>query len=311
MKIAALGAGAWGRNVVRTLASLEALSAVAEPHEATREALQRELPDVEFTADPAAILRSDVPAVAIATPVPTHYTLVREALLAGKDVFVEKPICLASREAQELADLAAQQDRILMVGHLLLYQPAVQWIKQCLDSGGIGKLHSLHQERLNLGRARAVENVLWSLGVHDVAVALFLIGASPDQVRGGGQTVLTSGIEDDFTLHIGFPQNVQAHLHASWLWPEKRRRTTLVGAEAMLVYDEADQTVTLHRKSIGSNLANRDEGSEVVFRGSGEPLKLEMQHFLECLQTRQAPLSSGASAVEVIRVLEQAGRERN
>ncbi len=306
MKIAALGAGAWGKNIVRTLASLEALAAVVEPDEVTRTALQRDLPEVAFYADPEPILQSDLPAVAIATPVPTHAALVRTALQAGKDVFVEKPICLSADEAQELTDLAETQGRVLMVGHLLLYQPAVQWIKGFLDSGGIGKLHSLHQERLNLGRARAVENVLWSLGVHDVAVALFLVGARPDGIHSVGQRALGSGVEDDFYLHLDFPDNVQAHLHASWLWPEKRRRTTLIGSQGMLVYEESDQTVTLHRKSIGANLTNRDEGSEIVFHGSGEPLQLEMKHFLDSIMTRQTPLSSGASAVEVIRVLEQA-----
>jgi predicted dehydrogenase len=250
-----------------------------------------------------------VPAVAIATPVPTHYPIAREALLAGKDVFVEKPITLSLAEAEDLAKLAKQLDRVLMVGHLLLYQPAIQWIKQYLAAGELGQVHSLHQQRLNLGRARAVENVLWSFGVHDVAVLLHLVGAAPTRIYATGQRVLQAKVEDDVYLHLGFPGGVQAHLHTSWLWPERRRGLTVVGSKGMLVYDEIAQTVTLHKKGITPELANRDEGAEVVFSGSGEPLKLELEHFLARVADRAAPLSDATSGVEVVRVLEEASRQ--
>lgn len=307
MKVAAIGAGRWGRNIVRNLRDLGALAAVAEPDPATRDSLRADCPGVSFHDDYKSVLDSDVPAVAVATPAPTHYRVVRAALEAGKDVFVEKPITLASAEADELAALARERGRVLMVGHLLLYQPAVQWIRAHLASGALGRVHGLHQERLNLGKARSVENALWSLGVHDVAVLLHLVGEAPSTVRAEGQRVLQPDVEDDVYLHLDFPGGARAHLHCSWLWPEMRRRLTVVAERGMLVYDEKTQAVTLHDKGIGPDLASRDDGERVLFRGEGQPLRLELQHFLDRVADRKTPLSDGASAAEVVRVLERAG----
>ncbi|MDB5098498.1 MAG: Gfo/Idh/MocA family oxidoreductase [Cyanobacteria bacterium RYN_339] len=307
--VAVIGAGNWGKNLVTNFHALGVLASVSEASPALREGLFKQYPDLPVYADYQEVLAGDVPAVAIATPVPTHYPIAKEALLAGKDVFVEKPITLSLAEAEDLAELARKLDRVLMVGHLLLYQPAIQWIKQYLAAGELGTVHSLHQERMNLGRARTVENVLWSFGVHDVAVLLHLVGAAPTHIQATGQRVLQAKVEDDVYLHLGFPQGVQAHLHTSWLWPERRRGLTVVGSLGMLVYDEIAQTVTLHKKGITPDLANRDYGAEVVFSGSGEPLKLELQHFLDRVADRAAPLSDGASGVEVVRVLAEASRQ--
>jgi predicted dehydrogenase len=196
-----------------------------------------------------------------------------------------------------------------MAGHLLLYQPAVQWIKNFLSSGGLGRPAYLVQERLKLGRVRAVESVLWSFGVHDVAVLLYLVGEAPRRVLAVGRRFLQSGVEDEAHLHLEFASGVQAHLHVSWLWPETRRRLTIVGSEAMLTYDELSREVTLYRKTVGPDLAARDGGQEVVFRGEGEPLLLECRHFLECVQTRRPPLSDGTGALAVVEVLERAQKQ--
>ncbi|MBI3961568.1 MAG: Gfo/Idh/MocA family oxidoreductase [Deinococcus sp.] len=306
MKVAVIGAGNWGKNLVRNFHGLGALVAVAEVSPDLLKALAVQYPGVSLYQDYRLLLQSEVPAVAITTPVRSHYQMAKEALLAGKDVFVEKPMTLSVREAEELVALAQDHQRILMVGHLLLYQPAVQWIKAYLDSGALGRVHSLHQERLNLGRVRTVENVLWSLGVHDIAVLLYLVGLAPSHVKTTGQRVLQPGVEDDVYLHLEFPRGIQAHLHTSWLWPEKRRRLVVIGSKGMLTYDEVDQTVTLHHKGIGPDLVHRDEGSEVVYQGNGEPLQLELQHFLRAIHDRRSPLSDGASGVQVIRVLEEA-----
>ncbi|MGE5551276.1 MAG: Gfo/Idh/MocA family protein [Bacteroidota bacterium] len=311
MKIGVIGAGNWGKNIVRTLYGLNGLAAVAETSTDIRAGLETEYPSLQVYPDYQSLLGTDIPAVAIATPVITHFEVAKAALLAGKDVFVEKPLTLASAEAQDLVRLAEKKQRILMVGHLLLYQPAVQWVKSYIASGALGKLHSLHQERLNLGRARKVENALWSLGVHDVAVLLHLVGQAPEGLEVSGQCVLQPGIEDDVYLHLNFPGGVQAHLHNSWLWPEKHRRLTVVGSEGMLVYDEADQTVTLHRKGINPDLSNRDGGAEIAFRGDGEPLALELKHFLDCVAGRLTPLSDGRSGLAVVRVLEEATKGLN
>jgi predicted dehydrogenase len=306
--VGVIGAGNWGKNVVRTFHGLGALAAVAEANTAMHPALAAAYPGVPVFEEYRDMLAGPVKAVVVATPAPSHHAIAREALLAGKDVLVEKPMTLSTTEAADLVALANQQGRILMVGHLLLFQPAVQWIKAYLESGALGRVCALYQERLNLGKARAVENALWSLGVHDVAVMLYLMGGAPDRVEAIGQCVLQPAIEDDVHLHLGFAGGAQAHLHTSWLWPEKRRRLGVLGTAGMLVYDELDQTVTLHRTWITpDDLRNCDQGSAVLFRGSGEPLALEAAHFLECVATRSSSLlASGAHGLEVVRVLELA-----
>lgn len=305
MKIALIGAGHWGQNLARTLHQLGALEAVAEEDENRRLALSEQYPSIVFHQQYAPILESRVPAVAIATPAPTHFQIAMEALDAGKDVFVEKPMTLRVSEARALVERARAMDAILMAGHLLLYQPAVQKMKEYVGSGAIGQLYSIHQERLNFGRARSVENALWSLGIHDVAVALYLAGESPVEVSMAAQACVNPGIEDDVHLHMRFPNAAQAHLHTSWLWHEKRRRTTLIGEYGMVIYDENTQTVTLHRKSISSALHHYDEGQEILFEGASEPLTLELEHFLYCVKTREKPLSDGESAIAALSVLEQ------
>jgi predicted dehydrogenase len=310
MKIAIIGTGNWGKNLVRTLDQLGVLTATADQAEWLNEAVRREYPRVRVYSNYHPIMESDIAAVAIATPAPTHYRIVKEAILKGKDVFVEKPMTLSAVEANELANLAAAKERVLMVGHLLLYQPAIQWIKEALDSGLIGGLTSLHQERLGLGRARETESVLWDLGVHDLAVILYLTGSEVLESRIYGQQRLKEGIEDDIYLHLKFSGNIQAHLHTSWVWPERRRGLTITGTEGMLVYDEIGQTVTLHRKGIRKrDLSNWDEGSEVVFKGDGLPLTREMKHFIDCVRNRRQPISDGFSGAAVIEVLEDLTRQ--
>ncbi len=309
MKVGLIGAGGWGRNLARTLEELGALGGIAEVRAEVQEELRSLYPDVPVYPDHRALLEAAIPAVAIATPAPTHCALAREALEAGKHVLVEKPLALHEEEARELADLADRAGRILMVGHLLLYQPAVRWIAEFLRSGGVGEVWSLHQERLNLGTVRTVENALWSLGVHDVAVLLHLVGERPTAVRAVGQAVLQPGVEDDVYVHLAFPSRIQAHIHCSWLWPEKRRRLTVVGSEAMLIYDELPQEVTLYRKRVEKDLKPADGGSEVVFRGAAEPLRLEMEEFLAAVREGRRPLSDGRGAVDVVAVLEEASRQ--
>lgn len=309
VQVAVLGAGRWGINLVRTFRDLDALAMVVEVDERRRSQVRELVPGVPVLSDPEAALAADVPAVVIATPVTTHYALARQALEAGKDVFVEKLLTLSAAEAAELVELARRRGRILMVGHLLLYQPAIRWLKERLAAGLVGRVLGLHQERLNLGRVRSAENVLWSFGVHDLAVLLHLVGAPPRRVQATGQRALQPGIDDDVYVHLEFPDGVHAHLHVSWLWPEKRRRLTVVGSEAMVVYDELTQTVTLHRKYVKPGLEHVDEGSEVVFRGDGEPLRLECEHFLEAVRTRRPPVTDGRSGLEVLRVLEEAQRQ--
>lgn len=304
MKIAVIGAGNWGINLVRNLRDLGALSHVAEAVPGLRNRVRGEADEVDLLDDYRPLLEADIDGVAIATPVPTHAAIAGEFLAAGKDVFVEKPMTFTVAEAEDLVASAEQHGRVLMVGHLLLYQPAIAWLKKYLDAGKLGRVFSFHQERMKLGRARAAENVLWSLGVHDVAVLLYLSGTPPVATTFSGHCGLQENIADDTYLHMEFPGEVKAHLHNSWLWPENRRRLTVVGEKGMLVYDEVAQNVILHRKSIDSDLQNQDLGEEVLFEGSGQPLRLEMEHFIECINTRETPRSDGSNGLDVVRVLE-------
>ncbi|MGQ9498634.1 MAG: Gfo/Idh/MocA family protein [Desulfotomaculales bacterium] len=309
MRVGVIGAGNWGKNLVRTFYRLGELAAVAELNPDIRQRLSAEYHGISLYGDYRDLLAEDVPAVAIATPAHTHYGIAREALLAGKDVFAEKPLALSKAEAAELVEIAEKQNRILMAGHLLLYQPAIRWIKEYIGSGALGRIAFFTQERLKFGRVRAVENVLWSFGVHDIAVLLYLVGKEPQEVQATGRRFLQESIEDDVYVHLRFAGGVQAHLHVSWLWPETRRRLTVAGSEAMLTYDELEQKVILHRKRVTPDLQHHDEGAEVVFQGSDDPLLLECRHFLECVERRTTPLSDGKSALEVIEVLEAAGRQ--
>lgn len=304
-KIAVIGAGAWGKNLVRNFHDLGALAYVMDPTEAVRDFNAAEY-GVKTTDDYQSILDNpDIDGVAIATPVPMHHDMGLRALKAGKDVYIEKPITHTAAECEELVKTAEELGRVLMAGHLLLYQPATSFIKETIESGQLGELYGVHLERLTLGRVRSVESVLWDLGVHDIAVILFLAGGqSPSDIRAAGHRILRKDLEDDVYVHFDFPDGTRADLHTSWLWPEMQRRMIVRGSKGMLIYNEVAQTVTLHRKSIAEDLSNVDEGSEVIYEGHGQPLRLELEHFLDRMEDRQPPRSDGHSALEVMRVLE-------
>jgi predicted dehydrogenase len=306
-KVALIGAGNWGKNLARNFHELGVLAAIAEPSETLRESLAKDYPDTAIHTSYEPILTDPtIDAVAIATPVPTHHAVASAAIAAGKDVFVEKPMTLTSADARDLVQKAEAADRILMVGHLLLYQPAIQCIKAYLDEGKLGKIYSIHQERVKLGRARYVENVTWSLGVHDVAVLLYLTGESPRILHASGHCGLTDKVEDDVYLHMDFVSGIKAHLHNSWLWPESRRYLTVVGEKGMLVHHEMTGEVELHHKTINTDLQNEDAGAEIIFKKDNQqPLKLELQHFVDCVQNRTTPISDGRNGLEVITALER------
>ena len=308
--VAVVGCGAWGRNHVRTFQELGSLAGVVEVLPSLRERIQAEFPGVPVWSTLEQAF-DHAEGMVIATPAPSHGALASRALAAGKGVLVEKPMTLGSAEARELVRAAQAAGRPLMVGHLLMYQPAVQELKRKLDAGAVGRVMRIHQERLNHGRVRSTENVLWSLAPHDMAVLCFLMGAGPQTVRASGAAFLQPGIHDDVHLEMGFSAGRSAHIHAAWYWPGKRRGLRVLGDEGMIAYNEADQSLTLHRKRLKggeppAGLSPVDEGSERIYEGQGEALRLEAQHFIHCLATGEAPLSDGWSGVEVVRVLEEA-----
>ena len=308
MKVGVIGAGHWGKKLVRNFAELGVLAGVADPMEENRSAALQQSPGIELFDNEADLLAAGYDAVAIATPAATHYEIARRALEVGLDVFVEKPVTLDAVEALELQRLAEQGERILMVGHLLLHQPAVNFIAKFLRKGKLGQVYTLHQRRSKLGRVRSEENVMWSFGAHDVAVLLVLAGESPDQIQAWGHAAVTSGVEDDTYLHLGFPSGLKASLHNSWLWPRVERELIVVGEKGMLVFEESGSRVVLHRKVVDSEGNHYDGGEEILFEGSAQPLLLELEHFLECCRERKVPVSDGRNGFETVRVLEEAGK---
>ena len=304
MKIAVIGAGHWGINLVRNLHALGVLSHVVEKDSEIVDEVSKEILDVQFLNDYDSLLSSEIDAAAIATPAASHYEIASQFLKAGKDVFIEKPMTLCSKDAADLVHNTEHNGAVLMVGHMLLYQPAIKFIKSYLEQGHLGKIYHLHQDRLKLGRVRSKENVIWSLGVHDIAVLLYLVGSSPNKVEFAGHCGVQKQIEDDAYVHMMFDEGVMAHLHSSWIWPENKRSLKIIGEKGMLVYNEIEQTVVLHKKSIGSDLENIDEGEEQLFEGSDQPLRLEMEHFIQCIRSREQPISDGRSGLEVVRVTE-------
>lgn len=317
VRVAVVGAGEWGKNHVRTFAQLKGarLVAVCDLEDARLASVRSQYPGVSTTTRYDEILRDpSVEAVAIATFAAEHFTQARQALEAGKHVLVEKPMTLRVSEGEDLLRLSQRAGRCLMVGHLLLYHPAVVKMKQLVSSGDIGELFYLYSQRLNLGRVRRDENALWSFGPHDVAVALHLFGAEPEVVTAKGAAYLQTGIVDVAFVTLHFPGHKMAHIHLSWLDPHKVRRTTMVGSRKMVVFDDMEPSDKIRIYDKGVDVRPEAVSSEDYLRvrfgdiliphtGTGEPLRVEAQHFLECVRSGSTPRTDGTHGLQVIRVL--------
>lgn len=307
-QVVVVGAGNWGKNLVHNFHELNALAGVVEVNPSLRQALSVNYPETIIYSDYQEALAADAMAIVLATPASTHYSLALAALEAGKDVFIEKPMTLRTGEAQDLAAYADEHDRILMVGHLLLYQPAIAWMRDYLATGKAGAVRHIATQRLKLGRVRAEENVWWSFAPHDVSVVLELLGRPAlESVKAQGQAMLQPGIEDYVHVDLNFAGGQSAHIHCTWYWPLVERRTTVLCENQILVYDEVAQTVTIHHKRVdGETRQQFDDGTEPIAIAADQPLRLECQHFLDCLNTRQRPHSDGWNGVSVVEILEQA-----
>jgi UDP-2-acetamido-3-amino-2,3-dideoxy-glucuronate N-acetyltransferase len=310
-KIAVIGAGYWGKNLVRNFASLGALSAVCDSNTDTLRSLGEQYPWCRTFMSYAEVLRDEtIRAVAIATPAEGHADAVREALLAGKDVFVEKPLCLSVEEGTDLVALAKKQDRILMVGHLLWYHPAVLKLKKLIRTGELGRIQYIYSNRLNLGKIRREENILWSFAPHDISVILGLLNETPDGVRAQGGNYLHQHIADVTISLLSFPSGVKAHIFVSWLHPYKEQKLIVVGDRKMAVFDDLEKKdkLLLYPHSIDwkDNLpiANKADAQTVELE-QGEPLRAECQHFLDCVATRTRPRTDGEEGLRVLSVLQR------
>jgi len=295
---------------VRTFHALGALHRVVEVDETLRQGLALRYPAATVTGDLLdALTDPAVDAVAIATPAATHADVVRRALRAGKDVFVEKPLCLSAAEGEELVRLAEAEGRILMVGHLLHYHPAIRRLKQLVAEGELGRIQYITAERVSLGRFRREESVLWSLGPHDVSVVLWLMGEEPVRVRGQGSAFLQPGVADVHAAALTFRGGATAYLLFSWLHPFKQQRLTVVGDRCMAVFTDTEPEYKLLLFPSG---ADWQDGRPVPRKGepvpvaydTEEPLLAECRHFLECVEARRTPETDGREALAVLRVLE-------
>jgi UDP-2-acetamido-3-amino-2,3-dideoxy-glucuronate N-acetyltransferase len=312
-RIAVIGAGYWGKNLVRNFHSLGALEIVCD---LSREALQlvesqyavRSTPDLEEVLGD-----NQIQGVVVAAPAAQHFAMVKRCLLSDKDVFVEKPLALRSSEGKELVELAARQQRILMVGHILEYHPAILELKRLIRQGELGKIQYIYSSRLNLGKLRTEENILWSFAPHDISVILSLLGETPYRVSSHGGRYVSSQVFDTTLSTLEFKSGAQAHIFVSWLHPFKEQKLTVVGSQKMAVFDDTEPVRKLMLYSHKINwldripVAQKDAG-EVVPVLEAEPLRLECEHFLHCIRTRQIPRTHGENALHVLEVLEACER---
>ena len=310
-RIAVVGTGYWGKNLVRNFHELHALAAVCDSDDERLRAIGEQYPGPQVTTSYGEILRdATIQGVVIATPAETHAALVREALLAGKDVLVEKPLCLSVEEGRTLVELARERQRILMVGHLLWYHPAMLKLKQLIAEGELGRLQYIYSNRLNLGKIRREENILWSFAPHDISVILGLVGEVPNQVVAQGGNYLHQEIADATVSLLSFPSGVKAHIFVSWLHPFKEQKLIVVGDKKMAVFDDMEKKdkLLLYPHSINWKqqvpVANKAE-AQIVSLEATEPLRAECLHFLECIQTRKAPRTDGKEGLNVLGVLQQ------
>lgn len=317
--IAVIGAGGWGKNHVRNYAALpdSELRYVCDRDEGIRSAMTALYPGVKAVADVQVVLDDPaVTAIVVATHAPSHFEVAEAALRAGRDVFVEKPLCLSGEEAATLCKLAEKASRILMVGHLLLYHPAVERLKGLIDEGELGDVLYIYAQRVNLGVVRREENAWWSLAPHDISVANYLLGASPEAVSATGSCYLQQerGIEDVVFATLHYPGGRMAHVHVSWLDPHKTRKLTVVGDRKMAVFDDTspDQKLAVFDKGVEPPATLSYEEGVRIRTGDilipalkmAEPLRRECLAFLDAVRTRKTPVADGESGLHVVRALE-------
>jgi predicted dehydrogenase len=322
IEIGCVGVGGWGKNIARNYHQIPGanLRYVCDLDQERRDHFIRQCPGPRPTARFEDLLQDPaLHAVVIATNGPTHYKLSKAALLAGKDVYVEKPFVLDVAEAKELIQIADANNRVLMVGHLLEYHPVVTRLYDMVQSGELGRIHYIYSQRLNLGTVREDENALWNFAPHDISSILYLLGREPTHVSANGQSYLRRGIEDVVFMTLKFADATMAHVHVSWLDPHKVRKMTIVGSKKMAVFDdlEANEKLRVYDKgaqygaeydTFAEYLGLRFGDIHVPYIKVGEPLRLECQHFINCVEKRVRPRSDGLDGLRVVQVLDAAQR---
>lgn len=320
LRVGILGTGAWGRNQLRAFRNEPRCEVTyfVDADAAARNCAQAIAPNAHALDDAEALMASDVQAIVIATPAPSHDEFALRAIAAGKHVLVEKPLALSFRQAQAIAGAPRQPGQIVMVGHLMVYHPVVARLRELLRTGTLGTLHYLHATRVNLGRVRRDENALWSLGPHDLSMIDYLLAREVTSVSARGQCVLQPNVQDVVFVTLRFVDGTMAHLHLSWLSPRKERRLTLVCSQKMVEFDDvAVDKLKVYDKGydrppeftqFDQYLTIRDGDVFIPQVAMTEPLRVQTAHFVDCITTATEPLTDVASGVRVVRLLEAAQR---
>lgn len=322
-KTAVIGAGYWGKNLIRNFQEIGALSAVCDLDTERLNFIKTKYPHIKTTTEYKELFdNADIDSVVIATPAATHYKLVKEFLLAGKDVLVEKPFTTSYEEAEELVEIAEKKNLILMVGMVFLYNAAVRKVKEIISSGEIGDIYYIFFQRRNLGKVRNDVNAWWNFAPHDISILLYWLNKELEDISVRGFSFIQPDIEDVIMASLKFKNSTAAFIHTSWLDPSKVRRAIIVGSKKMIIYDDmsSDMKVQLYDKGIDkSNVKNRLEEFETfgefqLRHRAGdihipkidftEPLITQCSHFISCCNSRKEPLSSGRRNLEMVKILE-------
>ena len=313
-RVALVGFGYWGKNLARNFEQLGHLAVICDSTPASLERAVVAHPQARQESDYQKVLDdARIEAVALAVPAAEHYEFARRAIEAGKDVFVEKPLALRVPEAEELVALAARRERVLMVGHILEYHPAVLKLKEFADAGDLGELLYIYSNRLNLGKIRQEENILWSFAPHDISVILLLLGAMPEWASTTGQSYLQHEIADVTMTSLGFPGKARAHIFVSWLHPFKEQKLVVIGSRKMAVFDDVAKEGKLKVYDKGVEWEEgrpviRQTAESTLFFPEMEPLREELKHFVDCVKSRSTPRTDGPNGVRVLRVLDACQR---
>jgi len=327
INVAQIGCGYWGPNLVRNFSKIRQIDrlVVCDTSHEMLEKIAAEFPSIETSQDAEMVINDPaVDAVIIALPAFMHYEYAKKALMANKHVMIEKPIAKSSQEAEELIRIGKEKDRVVMTGHTFLYNSAVRRIKQYIEDGELGDIYYIFSQRLNLGRVRQDVNAMWNLAPHDISIILYWLNENPSSTFAKGVSFLQEGVEDLVFMHLDFPSGKSAHIHVSWLDPNKSRKMIVVGSKKMLIFDDVspDAKISIYNKGIDKTLKNNlkhevyDYASFQMKTRIGdvlipkidfdEPLKIECNHFVECIKTGTPPLTGGEDGLRVVQVLEEA-----
>lgn len=314
-QVSVIGAGYWGKNLIRNYSRLGALRGFYDTDSRQKEKIRAAYEHAASFNTVLEVLNDErCDGVVIATPAETHGALARQALESGKNVFVEKPLCLNLKEAESLRDLAAENGLILMVGHMLRYHPAFIALQKHVKDGKIGHLRYIYSNRLSLGKIRREENALWSFAPHDISMILALAETTPSQVVSNGEAYLTPGVADTTLTHLTFDNGLQAHIYVSWLHPYKEQRLVVVGSEGMVVFNDVENGAEKlmhyeHQVEWIDDLPTVEKAdAKAISFDAIEPLAQECRHFLECLETRRSPVTDAQEGIDVLSVLDASQR---